>query len=235
MATVADPEGERLERLGRLNDLVEEWKSRLLEDLASTASPPQETVDSSYSDRFEETSRRLFRLHDGLHADDFDDRAVAEFRGLIIDGLKTLERDDEAPLDKLNDVLIRAEAMRHLLRDAIDGHVEGSQDSTRAIVGQLQEWLPRVSQAELAELVGVSTRQYQRWAKLDADPSRRARLVVRLVALLKRSWSPEGVIAWFERPRPELDNARPLDVLDDAGRERELLTAVRQGRAQHGS
>jgi hypothetical protein len=56
-----------------------------------------------------------------------------------------------------------------------------------------------------------------------------------LVALLWRAWTPAGVVAWFYRQRRDLDGKPPIDVLDDPEYERSLMTAARQGRAQHGS
>jgi uncharacterized protein (DUF2384 family) len=172
-------------------------------------------------------------LDDELHEADFEPEWVAEFRGLLLDSVRALQSQE--PLDAYDKLLLNAEAIRHLLRDAIDGHVRGGEDNVGGVVEQLGQWLPRVSQAELAALMGISTRQYQRWALSRAAPSRRAQLVARLIAILRRAWTPEGVVAWFYRPRPALGDHAPIDVLDDPAYEQEVFLAVRQGRAQHGS
>ncbi len=99
----------------------------------------------------------------------------------------------------------------------------------------LEEWLPRVSRKQVAVLLGVDERTLQRWAANGVRTSRRLYLVTKLVSLLKEGWTPEGVVAWFGRPRPELDSRAPLDVIDDADYERHLLLAAREGRAEHGS
>jgi hypothetical protein len=176
---------------------------------------------------------RLLQLDDDLHDADFDPEWVAEFRGLLLSSLRSMQAKE--PLDAYDALLLNAEAIRHLLRDALDGHVEGGESSVRMIVEQLERWLPRVSRKELADLCGIGTRQFQRWGQSDSPPPRRAQLVARLVALLHRSWTPEGVVAWFYRSRLELDGKAPIDVLDDPAYEQRLMLAVRQGRAQHGA
>jgi uncharacterized protein (DUF2384 family) len=81
---------------------------------------------------------------------------------------------------------------------------------------------------------GVSTRQYQRWALKHVSPSRRAQIVSRLTAILHRSWTDAGVIAWFYRPRPGLEGRSAIDVIDEPDYEQQLFREVRQGRVQHG-
>ena len=66
-------------------------------------------------------------------------------------------------------------------------------------------------------------------------PSRRLVMVARLVALLRRGWTPEGVVAWLYRPRRELGERSVLDAIDDAALEQDILGLARHGRAQHGS
>jgi hypothetical protein len=230
LTTAARLERDRLENLEELMQELDEWKTALLESLGDAA---KGLTDQAYRQRVQDTLRRLVAMDDELHAADFAPEWVAEFRGLLLDSVRALQT--EQPLDAYDKLLLNNEAIRHLLRDAIDGHVPGGEDNIGAVVEQLTQWLPRVSQAELAALMGISTRQFQRWAVSRAAPSRRAQLVARLIAILRRSWTPEGVVAWFYRPRPALQGHPPVDMLDDPAHEQDLLLVVRQGRAQHGS
>lgn len=230
MPTAIDHEQERLDNIQELLHDLDAWKVALVESLGDAA---KGLADQAYRQRAEDTVRRLVLLDDELHSADFAPEWVAEFRGLLLGSLRTLQTED--PLDAYDKLLLNAEAIRHLLRDALDGHVQGGEDNVGAVVEQLIQWLPRVSQKELADLMGISTRQFQRWALSRAAPSRRAQLVARLIAILRRSWTPEGVVAWFYRPRPAFDGRAPIDVLDDPAYEQQLFLAVRQGRAQHGS
>lgn len=229
LTTAAQVARDRLENIEELLHELGEWQRSLEDSLGDTKS----LAGAGWLDRTADTLRRISGLDDDLHVADFDPEWVAEFRGLLLDIVRATQTNE--PVDAYDKLLLNTEAMRHLLRDALDGHVRGGEDNIGAMVEQLTQWLPRVSQAELAQLMGVSTRQFQRWATSDAAPSRRAQLVARLIAILRRSWTPEGVVAWFYRPRPALEGKEPIDVLSDPAYEQELLLAVRQGRAQHGS
>ncbi|MGA9875421.1 MAG: hypothetical protein WBQ21_06390, partial [Solirubrobacteraceae bacterium] len=101
----------------------------------------------------------------------------------------------------------------------------------------LEQALPRVNRRELTELLGTSERSIQRTlaSTVAVAPSRRLVMVARLVELLRRGWTPEGVVAWFHRTRPELGERSVLDAIDDAALEQDILGLARHGRAQHGS
>lgn len=229
--STASPEQQRLRRL---EDLIEQWKSTLIADVAQARSEGE--IDSVYMGRFKDTVLRLTRLNDELHPEDFDPEALAEIRDILLKGIAAAETFDESrPLDAVDDFLVRAEALRHLIRDALDGHVGGAADDAQAVTRALREWLPGIKQKDLAELIGRSPRHVQRWLKDGGEPTRRLQLVARLVAILRLGWTSEGVLAWFYRPRRELKGKRPVDVLDDAEYERPLLVSARQGRAQHGA
>jgi uncharacterized protein (DUF2384 family) len=233
LPTATSPEGDRLTTIDELTKELGEWRNALTEALGELGDVAADLADDAYQQRLKDTAMRLVQMDDELHRADFDPEWLAEFRGLLLDSLRAMQNDK--PLDAFDKLLLNIEAMRHLLRDALDGHVEGGEEDIAAVVRQLQRWLPRVSQPELAELMGISTRQYQRWGRMHSGPTRRAQMVARLIAILRRSWTDAGVIAWFHRPRRELDDKVPLDVLDDAAYEQALFRAVRQGRAQHGA
>ncbi|HEX2393170.1 MAG TPA: hypothetical protein VHI77_09655 [Solirubrobacterales bacterium] len=228
MTTVAE---NRLEHLKvELADLVEPFAREV------SRAAKADAVDPSYVDRFRETARRLLELNDELHEDDFDPRALAEFRGIIINAIKDVEdADPSRPLDTIDSILIRAEQLRHLVRDAMDGHVGGIGQSSEEVMENLHQTLPSIRRAELAALLGRSQRQVERWAAQSGPPPRRLELVARIAALLRHSWTEAGVVAWFFRPRPELRGKKPVDLLEDPARELDLLTAARRGRAQHAS
>lgn len=229
MITLA--EKDRLETIEvEITDLVEPF----LREVSRAAT--QNEVDPSFLDRFRETSRRLFELNEDLHEEDFDPRVLAEFRGIIINAIKDVaEADNDRPLDTVDALLIHAEQLRHLIRDALDGHVGGVGQSSKEVMESLREVLPSVRQVELAALLGRSQRQVQRWATQEGPPPRRLELVARIAALLRHSWTEDGVIAWFFRPRQDLTGKKPVDLLENPQWEDTILKAVRRGRAQHGS
>lgn len=228
MTNVAE---DRLENLQvELADLAEPF----IREVGKAAST--EEVDPSYVDRFRDTAHRLIELNGELHEEDFDPRALAEFRGIIIEAIGKVEgADPERPLDTVDSLLIHAEQLRHIVRDAMDGHVGGIGQSAAEVMESLRHTLPSIRQIELAALLGRSQRQVERWATQEGPAPRRLELVAKIAALLRHSWTEDGVVAWFLRPRPELRGRKPIDLLDDPKQENELILAARRGRAQHGS
>jgi hypothetical protein len=217
-------------QLEQAEQVVLEWMETLRDEA--------DTLDDRQVESFADTMRRVVtRLSKDLGPLDLDPESLSEIRGVIIGGIERLDAKGDAGsrIDVLEDLLIRGEKIRHVLRDALDAEVGADPRDARAMGDSLVEWLPRVPQREIAQLAGISLRQFQRWLKDGGESPRRLELVGRLVALLKRAWTPEGVVAWFHRPRRDLDGQAPIDVLDDPAAEQALMRAVRQGRAQHGS
>lgn len=231
MAYAATPE-ER-DALERASELIRESMERLVDEVSSL---PEGGLDEGYVARFVDTSKRLALEVDQELGPDIDPGALAEVRGHIIKILELLlDIDEERPLDTIDELLVRAEAIRHVLRDALDGQAVRDERDARALLGAIDEWLPRINQQDKAALIGVSPRTLQRIAVSGGQPGRRMIMVARLVALLHRGWTPEGVVAWFHRSRDEFGGRPPIELLDDPDLEGELLRAARRGRALHGS
>jgi hypothetical protein len=232
---LSTPERRQLERLG---DLIESWQAQLRDELAQDVDESEggSPFDLAYTERFVRTAQRLSSQLNKELPPDLDPEALAEIRGHLINGLEALNEIDESrPLDSIDSFAVHAEAVRHIVRDALDGQAKGDEADAGELLEGLAMQLPGVTRKELSDLLGIGERQMQRLAKGDAKPSDRLRLVSRLVALLWRAWTPAGVVAWFYRQRTDLDGKAPIDVLDDPEYERSLMVAARQGRAQHGS
>jgi hypothetical protein len=164
--------------------------------------------------------------------------AQNEIRDHLIGGVETLERKDfeEHLLDHLDSLVLRLEAVRHILRDAVDEDIGSDIITNGDAVRRLDEWLPSIDRPALAELLGVDPRTIQRWLKTGGGQLQpRVRVVTRLVAMLHRSWTPQGILAWFHRPRPELAGEAPIDWLSDPVKSHDLLAVARHGRASHGA
>ena len=109
------------------------------------------------------------------------------------------------------------------LAQAFASIAEGEPVSDGRTGKELVMWLAQhagVSQAELARLVGVSPRQFQRWVSAaetsgpDGEDLRRVRAIVRIFNQLRFALTPSGAIAWFSCRLPDLKNKRPVDLLD---------------------
>jgi hypothetical protein len=232
---ISDPEQAGLERLeARIIEMLATLRTELR--AVAPDDDPQPAIDPEYAKRFVDTARRLsVELSDELPPQ-LEPEATAEIRDIIIKLLYELDRlDPERALDAIDRFFVDAEAIRHIVRDALDEHLGRREHDAASLVGYLHEALPRVSQADQARLIGISTRHLLRLAKEGGVPPRRLVIVARLVKLLRYSWTPEGIVAWFFRRRTDLDGHAPAEVLDDVGFEGMLLRLARQGRAGHGS
>ena len=100
---------------------------------------------------------------------------------------------------------------------------------------ELARWLAtavEVPQRDLADLLGVDLRRFQRWisarerTRPEGEEARRLRALARLVGQLRHAFTPAGVVAWFDWPRPDLAGATPRELLADPVRLPELLLAA---------
>ena len=100
---------------------------------------------------------------------------------------------------------------------------------------ELARWLAdsvEVPQRDLAELLGVDLRRFQRWisarerTRPEGEEARRLRALARLVGQLRHAFTPAGVVAWFDWPRPDLGGATPRELLADPVRLPDLLLAA---------
>jgi hypothetical protein len=232
---ILDPEQRELADLERLiSDALVNLRDEL--EAAAGGGEAPAAIDPEYVNRWLETARRLSVQVSNDLPPQLDPEAVAEIRRIIINLLDGLEHVDEArPLDTIDQFFVGAEAVRHILRDALDEHVGVRDDDARRLIAYMKDALPRVTQVDQARLAGLSARHLQRLAKDGGTPPRQLVLAARLVKLLRYVWNPEGVVAWFHRERTELDGHAPIDVAGNPGFEQVLLRLARQGRAQHGA
>lgn len=145
---------------------------------------------------------------------------------------KALRHDDT--VQQRRDVRVALEQFRHALRDITENQPYGDDAPVRDVLTRTVETLV-APQKSLAELLGVSVRQLQRWLAADgpapaADDAARIRLVGQLVNQLRHTFTGPGVLAWFNRDHPVLGR-RPVDLLDDPLAYPRLLDAATAARA----
>ena len=128
----------------------------------------------------------------------------------------------EDPKEQRRRLRLTIEQMRHALRDVNEGlHVREGAD-TKDIAIWLAEVMD-VPQARLADLVGASPRQLQRWINREDptypkdDNAYRVRIIARIVNQLRHALTARGVLNWFEHPHPELKGDAPFALLPTKG------------------
>jgi hypothetical protein len=145
---------------------------------------------------------------------------------------KALRCDDTA--DRRRDVRVALEQFRQALRDIVENQPYSDESPVRDVLARTAETLAAPQKA-LAELLGVSVRQLQRWLAEDgsepvAEDAARIREVGQVVNQLRHTFTGPGAIAWFNRRHPVLGRA-PIELLDDPLRYPQVLSAATAARA----
>jgi len=138
--------------------------------------------------------------------------------------------DPQSPASR-DQLRIALETIRQSLAAIAEREPVSDERSPEEIVLWLTE-RTEVSQAKLAGLLGVSSRQLQRWlsptekARPDGDDARKVHLVARIVNQLRFVLTPAGTVDWFDWPRTDLGGRRPVELLGEPSEEPALLRAA---------
>ncbi len=219
------------ERLGQFDREVEELQQAFLKAVEHVRDSP--VTDDSHRERWNEISQRLKGLRTGIAAEDYDKDQLATLSTALLDIRDELDQGAPDDLDVSDRLMILLERIRHVVRDALDEHVNGVSNDVGLVMADIERWLPDVPDQTIAGLVGVNRRTLSRWKKLSGPPRRELRIFASLVAILRHNWDEEGVIAWFDRPRRDLDGRKPENLLADPNAEDQLVSAARSGRNQY--
>jgi uncharacterized protein (DUF2384 family) len=125
---------------------------------------------------------------------------------------------------------VALESLRHGFAAIAENEPIADERSPKEVARWLAE-TAEVPQHRLAELCGVSLRQFQRWlspqeaAQPEGRDAWRVRAVARIVNQLRFSLTPAGAIEWFSWPRDDLEGRTPLQLLDEPDKLPEL-TAI---------
>lgn len=203
--------------LGEINDAT-----KLLQ--RSTTVPEQviELIDSFESALGAATPSRL----------DADPYLTAALWAAAFRAQKALRHDNVE--EQRRDVRVALEQFRHALRDIVENQPYNDDAPIRDVLARTVETVA-APQKTVAELLGVSVRQLQRWLAADgpepaSDDAARIRVVGQVVNQLRHSFTGPGAVAWFYRRHPVLGQL-PMDLLDDPLRYPQLLSAAAGARA----
>lgn len=137
-----------------------------------------------------------------------------ELDRIAIAALLALQADRET--DRVAAVEVAIEALRDVLHDIAESAPVGDDRPG----DELGLWLKEAtggSTAELAELLGVSKRTFERWLVRSSEPrgddAMRLRLAARIVNQLRHAMTGRGVLRWFGVAMPELGGRAPRELL----------------------
>jgi hypothetical protein len=148
---------------------------------------------------------------------------------------KALRHDN--PERQRRDLRVALEQVRHVLRDIVGNRPFDADAPVRDVLARTVSTVS-APQQELAELLGVSTRQVQRWLAPGGpapagDDEARVRVVGQLVNQLRHAFTGPGTLAWFRRRHPVL-GVKPVAWLDEPTRYPALVSAASATRAMTG-
>lgn len=178
-------------------------------------------------------------LDRSLHADsprglDVDPYLLTALFAAALRSMKAIRHDNEDT--RYRDLRLALEQLRHALRDIVDTAPFGDDEPIATVATRLAEII-QVPQSEAAAVLGVSTRQWQRWLAGEAQPvgddAARVRIVAQIANQLRHSFTAPGVLRWFEREHPQLGEA-PVQLLNDPLRYPELAALARGSRTTVG-
>jgi uncharacterized protein (DUF2384 family) len=176
-------------------------------------------LDKDTLDRLGATAKRAAQRVNESLPPQLDERATSEIRARLI-AILTLDINETSSLDVADRFLMEMEAVRHIVRDVLDEQPPVELRDVPNVVALLESWLPGVTVGQLAEILGLSTRGLQRRRRGEGgEATHRIGLVARLVAILRHSWTSQGVAAWFHRPQSALGGRKPIELLDDPASE----------------
>jgi uncharacterized protein (DUF2384 family) len=195
---------------------------RLNDRLASETTIPAEIVAAvrEITAGLDRTKLSRWEMIDPRHAVIVLHSAVSAQRAIE-------DPDSLAARDQLR---IALESIRQSLASIAEREPVSDERTPKEIVQWLAE-RTEVPQSKLAELFGVSARQFQRWVSPnegvapEGEEARKARLVARTVNQLRFVLTPAATIDWFSWPRSDLESRRPRDLLDNPVEE-PTLTAI---------
>jgi hypothetical protein len=145
--------------------------------------------------------------------EDADPYLVVALQRAVIDMARRLDDGCE----DVGEVRVLLETVRQSLRDIADELPVGPDRSGK----ELARWLVAtldVRQQEIAELLGVSHRSFQRWiseteaAEPEGDDAMRLQIAARIANHLRHALTGHGVILWFTTPHPRIGHA-PAELL----------------------
>ena len=230
LTTIQTPE----ERLERVDQELDELKTAFVDAIQELQRASE--VDGSFDERWQDITSRISAIQHDVHPPDYDKDQVVDLYQSLLEIKELLNtRGKPCDLDAYDQLLVNIERIRHVVRDALDEHVGGVQSDVGLVMADLERWLPSTPDRVIAEIVGVDRRTLSRWKKLSGPPKRRLRIVASLVAILRHNWTEEGIVAWFYRPRRDLDGRKPIALLDDPNFDYALISAARSSRSQYAS
>jgi len=213
---------------------VGELVSSPLTPHAQTSAPVGDEVAAACAEKrsawYREVEKCVIDLSKAMPegAEDYDVRKLFE---LLFELRNAIESDPEGT-DATGKVELAKIEMGDVAHRVGRRLLHGQLDDPRAAADYVLETLKGVGVEEVARLLGVSTKTINAWraGRPVARNVRRVVTVAQLLAYLRASMTPRGLVMWFDATREQLGGRTPLQMLDeDEASAREALIELARG------
>ncbi|MGH2751025.1 MAG: hypothetical protein ACRDK3_09170 [Actinomycetota bacterium] len=164
---------------------------------------------------------------------ELDPYLIMSVQQAAIQALLALE---EEPPGRRREARIALERMRQVFRDVAEGRAVSEDRPPREVVKWLADNL-EVPHGVIADIVGVSGRQFQRWispaesAQPKGEDALRVRVFARLVSNLRHILTGPGVVAWMKTSHPSLEGESPAELLRRSSEPDQLVKLAASARS----
>jgi transcriptional regulator with XRE-family HTH domain len=230
--TFAGPKGGWVSAIAALpEDPIQDWQQKTYERLHNIV-PPELVEDGADEETQEEWVAHRKRLIDEIidcildiangMPDGVEDPGVARMLARAIE-LQRAAQDDPEGLDPKWEVRKAAISLKdtvHLMERRLDRlRLDDPGEAASFVIKELQN----VPTQRVAQLLGVSPKTVSQWrggkvASIKKEPDRVV-LIGQLIRYLRSTWTPHGILAWFETPRKALDDRSALQLIDSGDSE----------------
>lgn len=231
------------------DDLIQSWQQKTYEQLHEIV--PKELVEDGSSSADEERRKNwvdqrkrlideildcILDIANGM-PEGVEDPGVVRMLSRAVELQRTAEGDTDGSDAqwRVRKAAKDLEDTVHLMERRLDRlRLDDPAEAATFVIKTLHS----VETRRVAKLLGVSTKTVSQWRGGNVSAIKKAPervvLVGQLVRYLQSTWTPHGIVAWFETPRERLADRSPLQLIDSGGAEawERLRDLARGSRAQ---
>lgn len=140
------------------------------------------------------------------------DAELVRYDKELCEAQATVASDD--PTWQVRAAAARVDAIARELEDSWAQHI--LEDPQRAAAALHAALSPELTASDIAALAGVSATTLRAWRRGERTPRDPERLaaIAQAATAARGSFTPRGVVDWFARANPWLDDTRPMDLVN---------------------
>ena len=124
------------QRLAQYDRELEDVQRAFIKAVEHVRQSPE--TDGAFRERWNRLADRMKGLRTGIESDDYDKDQLVTLATTLLDIRDELDRDVPGDLDVSDRLMILLERIRHVVRDALDEHVNGVKGDTGLVMADLR-------------------------------------------------------------------------------------------------